>query len=607
MFEKKTMLQLLFTLCCLFISVFPQCEEGWRSYDEVCYYFSPNTKSWDDARTDCVGRGSHLMSILHIPERTWVRTQVGTEIFWIGLNDIVAEGVWEWTDGNPFLPYLAYWRPGNPDNWQSNENCGQVVGGDSGKWNDENCATKRKYICKRPNPNPPMMCDTANGWRQFGSNCYRLTTDSRKNWLGARLDCVREGADLVSITSQEEEQYVTGRLDSSVFDLWLGYTTLKCTTISCKVEINRTEFTWSDASAVSYTNWGTDPPQPDLSEKANGICTAVIKQAGQDYGKWTSHACRHERPFMCKRGLNTICPPGWASFSGNCYWLVSNKILLTSWHEAQTKCSSFGANLVTIKSHEEQFFINTYLPELNEGEVPDVWIGVSDKDKDGTFKWVDNTDIPISNWKSGYPMNTVNLWDCGQIYTGDYSGKWETTNCFKSMGYICKMVGGQNVKPTSTPDSHCDTGYLLYGDHCYHFETETVKNWQESESYCTSQGGHLASFHNQEELSFMIAHMPGPSWVGLSDIQIEGKWFWTDGTPSDFLPWAPDQPDNWQGNEDCGHIRGIYSPTPGLLNDDFCTTTLEFVCKKVKGPGPPPRPPTSGPEVPKPPYQRGVF
>lgn len=44
-----------------------------------------------------------------------------------------------------------------------------------------------------------------------------------------------------------------------------------------------------------------------------------------------------------------ICPSGWLSFSGSCYWLVSNQNLLTSWYLAQTKCFDMGANLLTIK------------------------------------------------------------------------------------------------------------------------------------------------------------------------------------------------------------------------------------------------------------------
>ncbi|XP_030005898.1 macrophage mannose receptor 1 [Sphaeramia orbicularis] len=214
---------------------------------------------------------------------------------------------------------------------------------------------------------------------------------------------------------------------------------------------------------------------------------------------------------------------------------------------------------------------------------------------DGHFKWVDKSDIEFSNYGPGWPRDTANLWDCGQIFTGNYAGKWETTNCFKSLGYICEMTGGQNPKPPPVPEFHCDGGYLLYGNFCYAFETETMKNWHDAETHCAQEQGHLASLHSQEELSFLTAHMPAEAWVGLNDIQVEDQFVYTDGTPADFLPWGQNQPDNWQDNEDCVHLRGMNHPDPGKLNDDFCTTTRDFICKKAKGQGPPPQPPTSGP------------
>lgn len=72
--------------------------------------------------------------------------------------------------------------------------------------------------------NPAPHCDL--GWTQSGSNCYKLKADTRKSWTSARYDCVSEGADLVSILSAEEEQFVTGMLDQSRFDLWIGLSTL---------------------------------------------------------------------------------------------------------------------------------------------------------------------------------------------------------------------------------------------------------------------------------------------------------------------------------------------------------------------------------------------
>ncbi|KAM8872531.1 uncharacterized protein ACB058_004460 isoform 1-T1 [Synchiropus picturatus] len=587
--RQKELLQVL-TCAALFLCVRSQCQQGWREYENKCYYFSTDAKSWLDANAFCLQHHSNLMSIQDLQERLWVRTQISTEIYWIGLNDRVTEGTWEWTDGSPFIEYLSFWMSGQPDNWQD-EDCGQVVGSSYGHWNDEDCGVQRKFICKHPNPNPGPQCDATSGWRQYGSNCFKLNSDTRKSWVAARHDCVQDGGDLASVTTAAEEQFITSTLDSSHLDMWIGLSTLKCNKISCHVEVGNSQFAWSDARLDDYRNWASGEPIVDTQ---TGSCAAIVKDTSDEFGKWKSHACRYERPYMCKRPLNTICPPGWLSFSGSCYW-ISNINMLTTWNEAQTKCSDIGAHLLIINSQEEQFFINGKLPDYHQVDIPDIWIGLSDKDHDGTFKWVDKSDVTFSNYGDGWPTNTPNLWDCGQIYTGNYDGKWETTNCFKSLGYVCEMTGGQNPKPTSAPEFSCDPGYLLFGDFCYHFETEDVKNWQDAEAQCVSQQGHLVSFHSQEELSFITAHMPGESWVGLNDISVEGQYVYSDGTAAEILPWAPGQPDNWQNNEDCVNLRGMNHAQAGKLNDDFCSSTKDYICKKAKGSGPPPHPPTSGP------------
>lgn len=102
-------------------------------------------------------------------------------------------------------------------------------------------------------------------------------------------------------------------------------------------------------------------------------------------------------------------------------------------------------------SQEEQFFINGNLPDFHQVDIPDIWIGLSgilhtvcfdahcetinvflkipfplifrfvmlpDKDQDGAFRWVDKTEITFSNFGPGWPTNTANVWDCGQIFTG---------------------------------------------------------------------------------------------------------------------------------------------------------------------------------------------
>lgn len=40
-------------------------------------------------------------------------------------------------------------------------------------------------------------------------------------------------------------------------------------------------------------------------------------------------------------------------------------------------------------------------------------------DQDGHFRWVDKTEVKFSNYGPGWPHNTANIWDCGQIFTGE--------------------------------------------------------------------------------------------------------------------------------------------------------------------------------------------
>lgn len=44
----------------------------------------------------------------------------------------------------------------------------------------------------------------------------------------------------------------------------------------------------------------------------------------------------------------------------------------------------------------------------------------ADMYQDGDFKWTDKSKITFSNYGTGWPRNTENTWDCGQIYTGGF-------------------------------------------------------------------------------------------------------------------------------------------------------------------------------------------
>ncbi len=66
-----------------------------HSYKRVHY------KSWDDAQAKAVAEGAHLVSINDAAEQRWLVSIFGTAPYWIGLTDVVKEGEWGWTSGEP--------------------------------------------------------------------------------------------------------------------------------------------------------------------------------------------------------------------------------------------------------------------------------------------------------------------------------------------------------------------------------------------------------------------------------------------------------------------------------------------------------------------------
>ncbi|XP_043569843.1 lectin-like [Chiloscyllium plagiosum] len=94
-------------------------------------------------------------------------------------------------------------------------------------------------------------------------------------------------------------------------------------------------------------------------------------------------------------------------------------------------------------------------------------------------------------------------------------------------------------------------------------------------------GGHLASLHWMEQnnvLAGMIRNSQNndvPTWIGLSDIHKEGTFLWNDGSASDFMFWAEDEPSHKNPKEKCVHAflnNSLY------WNDASCNLKLTFLC-----------------------------
>ncbi|XP_064873150.1 galactose-specific lectin nattectin-like [Oncorhynchus nerka] len=127
----------------------------------------------------------------------------------------------------------------------------------------------------------------------------------------------------------------------------------------------------------------------------------------------------------------------------------------------------------------------------------------------------------------------------------------------------------------------CLMGWYDFNGRCYKYVASPVV-WANAESYCVSEGANLASVHSESEQMFISTLIKSfdpaerPTWIGLSDVHMEGRWMWSDGSEVDFAIWYGGQP-NGGVTENCvtTHFSG-----PKWFDRDCNSNLYSFVCAK---------------------------
>ncbi|KAF1382036.1 hypothetical protein PFLUV_G00160230 [Perca fluviatilis] len=145
-------------------------------------------------------------------------------------------------------------------------------------------------------------------------------------------------------------------------------------------------------------------------------------------------------------------------------------------------------------------------------------------------------------------------------------------------------------KPMTKAPIVCPVDWYLFNNSCY-FISRTTRDWPESQSYCQSQGAHLAIIHTAEEQTFLWDLLPrghwNAFWFGITDEHTEDQWKWVDGTPLVGGFWEVGEPNN-HIDEDCGYIvktNVLERVAIRSWYDAPCTMYRAFICEKEMGAG----------------------
>ncbi|XP_026156725.1 CD209 antigen-like protein A [Mastacembelus armatus] len=118
------------------------------------------------------------------------------------------------------------------------------------------------------------------GWTRFGCSCYFKSTQE-KYWFESRSDCINKEANLVSINSKEEQEFVT-KLNAKG-QSWISLFRESTWAYNWK---------WVDVSALTETFWATG--------HGNGYYGSCCDQQG----KWTQSYYYNKKTWICEKRIS---------------------------------------------------------------------------------------------------------------------------------------------------------------------------------------------------------------------------------------------------------------------------------------------------------------
>uniref|UniRef100_A0A673XUL9 C-type lectin domain-containing protein n=1 Tax=Salmo trutta TaxID=8032 RepID=A0A673XUL9_SALTR len=140
---------------------------------------------------------------------------------------------------------------------------------------------------------------------------------------------------------------------------------------------------------------------------------------------------------------------GWRYFSCSLYHISKGTKL---WRESRQDCLRRGADLVIINSREEQVFIHKL---IDKG----FWIGLTDRDEEGIWKFVDGTPLTTGYWMRGEPHSYQGKdKDCVEQSTSfsKLEDSWCDTQCSELRLEICEKV----THTPNLPEVKCKSTYI---------------------------------------------------------------------------------------------------------------------------------------------------
>ncbi|KAI3374792.1 hypothetical protein L3Q82_021350, partial [Scortum barcoo] len=558
------------------------CSSPWIPYNGHCFHLQRVAKSWADAQRECRKEGGDLVSIRNVEDQSFVISQLGyasTDELWIGLNDRMTEGLFDWSDHSPVT--FTSWGFGKPAVSTDSEDC-VLIRGENGNWADHLCDEKHGFICMKQSATESTGVEVdldlgcKAGWRRHGSYCY-FTGSETKTFDEAKDDCTGSGSYLADVSNGVDNAFLVSLVGlRPEKHFWLGLSNQK----------NIDEFVWTSGNAVSYTHWNSE--MPGYEQGCVAMTTGILA------GLWDLLPCTNREKYICKHlaegAVLTPVPPtqsppkcadGWSRVGTRnmcAKFFTGPRSEEKTWFEARDYCRAIGGDLLSIHSTTD------LIVGRNHGKA---WIGLHIPDPSTGYIWSDGTAVNYLHWQEGEPNNQNNDESCAEfrMYNWDDGGSWNDVNCESYNDWLCQIRTGtlkyttccEHVSKTFADYNTTSDGWLQWRGNQYYVNRNSL-SMEDARHFCKQSHGDLVSLTSKEENNFIwkqLSRSYGSFYIGLS-VDLDGSFWWMDGTPVGFQRWDENQPDPNKFDENCV----MMSYYMGFWRTCNCGQEHQFICKR---------------------------
>ncbi|HHO52134.1 MAG TPA: hypothetical protein ENK18_14985 [Deltaproteobacteria bacterium] len=373
------------------------------------YLLCTDQVSWSEARDRCREKGAFELAGISDPlENTLVygsASSASAGRWWLGGHDDVQEGVYRWLTGEPFA--WSSFSPGEPNN-TGEEDCLIFQDDPEAWWDDQGCNTNQyPYLCE--------ACPQVE-WLEDADG------DGVGSWFGATV---------VGCAPPEGYTDAWGDCDDGDPTRHPGAIEL-CNGIDddCDGIIDD-----AGGTAVRYPDVDGDGFGDDARPMPSSCAAAGLVSVGGDCDD--SDPGRGPQAIELCDGIDQdcdglidedgACPCPVASLEGRTYQLCVDT---ASWGEAELQCQGDGYELASLRSVEENLWLNQ---QQRLHGLGDAWIGANDQDDEGSFEWSDGTVWSFEHWDTNQPNNSGGA-DCTELLV---TGWWNDQSCGSDRGSIC--------------------------------------------------------------------------------------------------------------------------------------------------------------------------